>query len=256
MPDMLVRLKKGKTTYEVMVEEGKVSKYRNGEIRNLSEVLASDIVWLQAGKGKRASAEQLQASFGTSDATEVLELIVRTGASQESEGERAQKNANKRAEVIAYIAKHYVDPKTSRAIPTSRVENALTQAKVKIDPVQPADRQAEAIVSKLADVMPIKRGGAGVVASVTCASKLASAASSAMRKHATITRENFKGGSCTWEVQIHDHDQFVSALNKATKGEFTLSADNPLDSKSGGGGGGGAGPSSGGGGKKGKKKRK
>lgn len=39
MPDMLVRLKKGKTTYEVLVEEGKVSKYREGEIKNLSEVL-------------------------------------------------------------------------------------------------------------------------------------------------------------------------------------------------------------------------
>lgn len=39
MPDMLVRYKKGKTTYEVLVEEGKVTKYREGEIKNLSEVL-------------------------------------------------------------------------------------------------------------------------------------------------------------------------------------------------------------------------
>lgn len=99
---MLVRLKKGKATYEVMAEEGKAAKYRNGEIKNLSEVLASDVVWLQAEKRRRASAEQLQKSFATkfSDTAAVLEL------SQESVGERKKKNTDQRKEVIAFIAKH------------------------------------------------------------------------------------------------------------------------------------------------------
>eukprot|EP00171_Calliarthron_tuberculosum_P014680 IDg14680t1 len=110
MPEMLVRLRKGKTTFEVMVEEGKVAQYREGKIRQLSEVLVVDVVWVNANKGKRASADQLTAAFGTDDSMTVLETIVRTGDSQESGGERKQKMSEKRQEVAAYLAKNYIDP--------------------------------------------------------------------------------------------------------------------------------------------------
>lgn len=38
MPDMLVRYKKGKTNFEIVTKEGKVSQYRDGTIKNTDDV--------------------------------------------------------------------------------------------------------------------------------------------------------------------------------------------------------------------------
>ncbi len=229
MPDMLVRLKKGKTTYEVLVEEGKVAKYREGTIKNLSEVLAADVVWLNASKGKRASAEQLTASFGTSDVNAVLELIVQTGDSQESDSERKQKVTDKRAEVISYISKHYVDPKSNKPIPVTRVENALQQTKAKIDPVLPAAKQVTTLVPKLATVLAMKKGGGTLLGTLSVPSKVAGAVGGVVRKHATVLRENYVRGQCRYDVDVHDQAGFTQAVQKATNGEFEFVVDNPVD---------------------------
>lgn len=228
MPEMLVRLKKGKTTFEVMVEEGKVAQYREGRVRTLNEVLVADVVWVNASKGKRASAEQLSAAFGTEDSMQVLETIIRTGDSQESGNERKQKMAEKRQEVVAYLAKNFIDPASKRALPNTRVENALDQIKARIDPDLDAQRQALALVPKLTPIMAMKRGGAGVAGIVVVPSRLASAASTAMRPHATVQRETFDKSSCRFEVDVHAQDPFLAALARATKGDFEFNVDNPV----------------------------
>ncbi len=79
MPDMLVRLKRGKTTFEVMVEEGKVTQYRDGTVKNLSEVVLTDVVWVNAQKGKRASADQLKKAFQTDNVQDVIKQIIDVG---------------------------------------------------------------------------------------------------------------------------------------------------------------------------------
>lgn len=228
MPEMLVRLKKGKTTFEVMVEEGKVAQYREGKVKNLSEVVVAEVVWVNANKGKRASAEQLTGAFGTADTMSVLETIVKTGDSQESDGERKGKLAEKRQEVINYITKNYVDPATKKLLPVTRVENALSQVKARIDPDVDAQRQVTALVPKLSAVLPMKKGGSSVAGVVIVATKLASATSSAIRKHATVHRENYDRTQCRFEVEVHDQGSFLEDVGKATKGDFEFVVDNPV----------------------------
>lgn len=254
MPDMLVRLKKGKTTYEVLVEEGKVAKYRDGTIKDLSQVIVADVVWINASKGKRASAEQLNSSFGTSDVNTIIELIVKTGDSQESDSERKQKLSDKRSEVIAYITKHYVDSKTDKPIPVTRIENALTQTKSKIDPLLPVAKQVTTLLPKLMSVLSMKKGGGNLIGTLSVASKFAGSVGGIIRKHSTVLRENFVRGQCRFEVEVHDQSALISAVQKVTNGEFEFFVDNPVDTSSGAGSVADGNP--GGGGKKGKKKGK
>lgn len=76
MPAMLVRLKRGKTTFEVMVEEGMVTKYRDGTEKNISQVVTADVVWVNAGKGKRASDDQLMKAFQTDNVNDIIKQIL------------------------------------------------------------------------------------------------------------------------------------------------------------------------------------
>lgn len=212
---------------------------------------------MNASKGKRASAEQLSASFGTDDVNVILELIIQKGDSQESAGERNQKATDKRAEVIAYISKHYVDPKSNRPIPVTRIENALKETKAKIDMTTPAPKQATALIPKLSTVMAMKKGGGTLIATVTVSTKVSSAVSSAIRKNgmATVLRETFSGGKAKFEVDITDQNAFNEAVSRASKGEFDFELQTPA--MNGGGASSAAGAADGGGkkGKKGKKKK-
>ena len=62
----------------------------------------------------------------------------------------------KRAQIIAFIAQNYMEPKTARAIPQTRIENGMEQIKgLKIDPFRSAATQADEICKKLKDLFPM-----------------------------------------------------------------------------------------------------
>jgi ribosome maturation protein SDO1 len=106
MPEMLVRLKKGKTTFEVLTNDGSVTKFRDKQLKSLQDVLVSgDEIYTDLKKGAKASKEQLVGAFATDDVNVILEQIILKGEVQVSAGERKDKLDAKRVEVIAYIHK-------------------------------------------------------------------------------------------------------------------------------------------------------
>lgn len=258
MPDMLVRLKKGKTTFEVMVQEGKVAQYREGIVKKIADVIVTDIVWTNAHKGTRASSEQLKNAFNTDDVQAIMKQIIEHGESQQSDAERKQKLADKRQEIVSYIHKNYVDPQNNLPLPATRVENALQQLKPRIDPDVDAARQVTALVPKLVTVMAMKKGGSSIIGTITVAAKLAGATSSAVRKYATVVRETY-GASYKLDVEVQSHDMLLKELARVTKGEFEFEVTNQnVGSSSGNGGEAAAGAAAGKRGKgkgKGKKKK-
>lgn len=225
MPELLVRLKKGKTTFEVMVHEGQVTKYRDGNVKRVEDVVVTDVVWTNAHKGTRASSEQLTSAFGTDSTAAVIKQILDKGDSQLSDGERKQKLADKRHEIVTYIHKNYVDPHNNLPVPITRVENALLQIKPRIDPDVDAARQVVALVPKLVSVMAMRKGGSSIVGVVTVPAKHAGATSSAIRKHVTVVRETY-GPSVKYEVEVNSHELFMKELARVTKGEYEFTVTN------------------------------
>ena len=89
-------------------------------------------------------------------ADKAIEEILRKGDFQLSTAERKQKVDEKRAQIIAFIAQNYMEPKTARAIPQTRIENGMEQIKgLKIDPFRSAATQADEICKKLKDMFPM-----------------------------------------------------------------------------------------------------
>lgn len=98
-----------------------------------------------------------RSAFDTEDIRVCLEKIITKGEYQLSAGERKAKVEAKRRMIIEYFRKNYAEPRTKRPIPITRIENALVEAKIRVDPDQPADRQAQEITSKLTAIMPMTK---------------------------------------------------------------------------------------------------
>lgn len=223
MEEYLVRYKQGKHTFEVLVNEGTVAKFREGTITNIDDVLQIRNVYTHASYGTKASDEELAEVFGTADEGTVLTTILREGDAQESAHERQEKMDAKHQEIITVIQKHYMTPE-GHPLPVTRIENALAEIKPRIDVDVDAERQVASMYSKLSEVMPMKRGVGGMEGTVTVSLELSGVVSTVIRKHATVHREVF-GDQAKYFVEIHEYDLLMKDLVHATDGDFQMTLD-------------------------------
>lgn len=222
---MLVRMKKGRTTFEVMVNEGAVNKYRDGSIKRIDDVVIVPRIWTNASQGTKASADQIKDAFGSEDVNGALDIILREGDAQESAHERQAKLDAKRQEIIASIQKNYSSPE-GRPLPTTRIENALERIKLRIDVDVDADRQVTGMIERLTAVMPMKKSAGIMEGTVTVATSLAGAVSSAIRKHARVNREVY-GDTAKFEIEMLSYDLLMKELSRVTKGQFDFQLSQP-----------------------------
>jgi len=106
---IVVRLKKGKRTFEVLTHHGKVATWRDGKT-DFSEVLFVDRVLDH--KGEQYTAEELKEAFGTDDQNTILQEICRHGEVQTNAADRKKAMEEKRKQIMNYLCKYYVNPKT------------------------------------------------------------------------------------------------------------------------------------------------
>ena len=142
--------------FEILVRPEKAFEYREGRKVDLDEVLWTDVVYKDSRKGLKASPEALRRAFGTDDIRYVADVILKKGEIQLTEEQRRRMLEAKRRQVISYIARNAIDPKTKLPIPESRIEAAMEQLRIGIDLYKDAETQAVEIVKKLARIMPIR----------------------------------------------------------------------------------------------------
>lgn len=133
----------------------------------LGEVVASTEVYKDVRKAERASEETLKEAFGTTEFSEVAHVILKKGEIQLTTEQRKKVLEEKRRKVIAMIAREGIDPKTNLPHPINRIEKAIDEAKVHIDPFKSAERQLEEVVSKIRPLLPIKFAQAKVAIKIS-----------------------------------------------------------------------------------------
>ncbi|MGC8573631.1 MAG: ribosome assembly factor SBDS [Caldisphaera sp.] len=142
--------------FEIPVKPDLAFKFREGEKVSISEVLWADTIFKDIKKGLKASPDSLKKAFGTDDIIKIAEKILKEGQIQLTEEERKKMIEAKRKQIINYIVKNTIDPKAGKPIPEQRIENALDQIRLNIDPFKGAEAQALEAVKKLSLLMPIK----------------------------------------------------------------------------------------------------
>ncbi|RZD40941.1 MAG: ribosome assembly factor SBDS [Thaumarchaeota archaeon] len=141
--------------FEIMVKPDPALEYKLGKKKDLSAVLVSDEIYTDSGKGTKPSTEKLLKAFKTEDLAEIAEIIMQKGNLNLTTDQRRKMIENKRKQIVEFIAKTYVDPKTHLPHPPLRVEQAMKDARVSIDPQKNVDEQVKDIVEKLRSIMEI-----------------------------------------------------------------------------------------------------
>jgi ribosome maturation protein SDO1 len=142
--------------FEILVKPGLALEYRLGKRNDLTNVLISDEVYSDANKGSRASSDKLSKYFKTNDSGEVARQILLNGELSLTTEQRRKMVEEKRRQIIDYISKSFVDPKTHLPHPPLRIQSAMEDVRVSIDPFKKAEEQAKSIIDALRKVLPLK----------------------------------------------------------------------------------------------------
>src|SRR5208283_207956 len=151
------RISKSGEKFEILVKPDLALEYKMGKQQlGVSQLLVIDEVYSDAGKGTHASAEKLQKAFGTEDPLAIAEEIMKHGELQLTTDQRRQLVEDKRKQIVAFIARNCIDPRSATPHPPMRIEQAMNQIKYSIDPFKSADEQAKDVIDELRALIPIK----------------------------------------------------------------------------------------------------
>lgn len=152
----VVRLNLDGNKFELLVKPDPALEYKLGKRTDLSSVLISDEIYSDANKGSRVGVEKLVKYFNTTDPTEISKQILSRGELSLTTEQRRKMVEEKRKQIIQYINKNFVDPKTHIPHPLTRIESALDQARLIIDPFKRPEEQIKTILDSLRKILPLK----------------------------------------------------------------------------------------------------
>ncbi len=217
---VIARLKKGGVEFEIFVDPYLARDLKEGKAVNFEELLAVEEVFKDAKKGERASADELQKVFGTSDVREVARKIIEEGEVQITAEQRREMLEAKKKQIITFISRNAVDPRTGAPHPPSRIERALEEAKVSVDIFKPVEAQIKDIVKALKPILPLKFEEIEIAIKIP--PEYTGKAISALYNFGGITKEEWqRDGSwiCVMRIPSGMHAELMDLLGKVAKGE-------------------------------------
>ncbi len=153
---VIARVEKQGEKFEVLVKPDAVQRLRDGKDVDLMSELAIDTIFKDAHKGSKASEEKMQEFFGTLEPLAVAKQIIRHGEIQLTTEQRRAMLEVKRKQIVQYIAQNAINPQTNTPHPPQRIEIAMDEAKVHIDPFKGVEEQVKEVMDALRPLIPIR----------------------------------------------------------------------------------------------------
>jgi len=213
------RITKSGEKFEILVKPEPALDYKMGKVTPISQMLVIDEIYADASKGTRASTEKLQKAFGTTDALAIAEDIMKHGELQLTTEQRRQLVEDKRKQIIAFISRNCIDPRTGTPHPPLRIGQAFSQIRMIIDPFKPAEEQAKTAIDELRTLLPIKIEKMRVAVKVF--PEHAAKAYGSIKGFGTITKEEWQAdGSLVALVEMPAglYGSFIDRIGKLTQG--------------------------------------
>jgi ribosome maturation protein SDO1 len=215
----IARFTRDNEHFEILVKPEKALDYRNGKIAGVTEVLAAETIFSDANKGTRAPEDAIKKAFGTIDVLKVADQIIKKGQLQLTTEQRRKMVEDKRKQIIDYISRQAVDPKTNLPHPPMRIENAMEQIRYPIDPYKSIEEQARDIVKLLRPILPLKVEQMSI--GVHVPAQYAQRAYGALKNFGVIKREEWRNDgswSGVMEMPAGSYASFLNKLGEVTKG--------------------------------------
>ncbi len=219
---VIARLKKGEEHFEVLVDPYAAADFIEGKEVDIVQNLAIDAIFKDSKKGTHASEEALQKSFGTNDISEIIKQIILKGDIQLTTEQRNKMQKNKRNRIIETIVKNAMDPKTKAPHPRQRIELAMEQVGVHIDPFKPVNEQVKLIIELLRPIIPISMENIKI--SIKIPPEYIGKAYGTIRNFGSLEREDWQSdGSWLGIIRIPAgmQNDFYDKINDVTKGNVS-----------------------------------
>ncbi|HEX2022350.1 MAG TPA: ribosome assembly factor SBDS [Candidatus Thermoplasmatota archaeon] len=188
---------------------------------DLDDLLAASAVFVgPARDGAKASNEELMKAFGTTDLEEAVKKILLKGDLQLTTDQRRRMVERKRRLIIQHIARNAINPQTKSPHPPSRIETAMDEARIHLDPFKSVEASVQDVMKAIRPLIPIR------IETVQVAVKLpathAGKAHSILRGFGELKQEAWQSdGSWIGVVELPGgmQTEFYDELNKKTHGE-------------------------------------
>ncbi len=216
---VIARYKHAKKIFEVLVDPEKVDTVKAGGKVDMGDVLAAEEIFEDVSKGDKATEGDLMTVFSTTDVEEIARRIIKEGEVQLTTEQRRKRVEEKRKMVINQIAQIAINPKTDTPHPPARIEIAMKEAKVHIDPFKTVDELVSETVKAIRPIIPIK------IEETQIAIKIPAAYTGHvydLKKKYKVTKEDWQGDGSYIALlgfPAGMREDVFSFLNMMTKGE-------------------------------------
>lgn len=216
---VIARYEKHGERFEILIDPDAAQNIKEGKDIDIFQDLVVDKIFKDSNKGERASEEKIQEIFGTLDVEKIAMKIVLDGHIQLTTEQRRKIQEQKRKQIIATIARNAINPQTKTPHPPQRIEMALQEAKIHIDPFKSTDEQVQEIVEKLRPIIPIRMEK--IVVAVKLLPQDVGKTYGDIKAFGKITKEEWQKDG-VWiglvEIPAGLQIEFYERLNEKTKG--------------------------------------
>ena len=205
--------------FEILVKPALAFDYKLGKITEISKILVSDEIYTDSGKGTRASNELLIKVFKTEDIAKIAEIMMQKGDLNLTTEQRKKMTSDKRKQIVTFIAKTYVDPKTHLPHPPLRIEQAMTDGRVSVDPFKNPDEQIKDIIEKLRPIIPLKTEN--IILEISVPAQFVAQSYTVLKSTGSLKKEDWQpNGSlkAILEIPAAARPNVIDRLGAITKG--------------------------------------
>lgn len=219
----IVRLVIDNDKFEILVKPDPALDYKLGKKIDLSNILISDEIYADANKGTRIADEKLIRNFKTTDSIEIAKKILEQGEVNLTTDQRRKMVEEKKKQIIQYINRNFVDPKTHLPHPPLRIQNAMEEVRLTIDPFKKPEDQTKKIIESLRKILPLKSENLQLL--VTIPPQFSAPSYNVLKNIGELKDEKWlQDGSLRVIVEINAgiKGTFVERMNSVTKGSAQI----------------------------------
>ncbi len=216
---IIARLKTHGKTFEVFVDPDGALSFKKGEPIKIENILAVDDVFSDAKNGDRPAEQDVINAFGTTEVPKIAEKIIHEGELQLTTEQRRKIQEDKKRQVVTFIAQNAINPQTKAPHPPARIEAAMEEAGVHIDPMKSLDEMVEITMKALRPLIPIRFEVIRVA--IKLPAEYAAKSYGAVAKFGNLTKQEWQNDG-SWigviEIPAGMQDDLYNLLNSHTKG--------------------------------------
>jgi len=216
---IIARLRTHGKTFEVFVDPDGALSFKRGDRVKIEDILAVEDVFSDARSGDRPTEQDVLKAFGTKDAIKIAEKIILEGELQLTTEQRKKIQEEKKRQVISIISQNAINPQTKAPHPPARIEAAMNEAGVHIDPIKSVDELVNITMKAIRPIIPIRFEE--VKMAIKIPSEYAAKAYGSIVKFGNLLKQEWQDdGSWIGVISIPAgmQDDLYSLLNRLTKG--------------------------------------